>query len=155
MDAKSAIKILEFYRDIDGELKELHRREADISDVYNTIAGINMDGMPHGSTPGSCVEYAAIEAANTDTGTRLALLARRRDFLQVSRRVIEAQMERLAFRHKTILCDFYVRGKSWAQISFKIGYSDRQCKNIRDDALKQLGGYLDEQPETEKILAAI
>lgn len=155
MDAKSTIKILEFYRDIDDELKELHRREAEISDVYNTVSGINMDGMPHGSAPGSPVENAAITAAYTDAGTRLSIIARRRDFLQVSRRVIEAQMERLNFRHKMILGDFYVRGRSWAQISLKMGYSDRQCKNIRGEALAKLGEYLDEQPETAKILAAL
>jgi len=33
---------------------------------------------------------------------------------------------------------YYIFGKSWSEVSAKIGYTERHCSNIRDDAFRHL-----------------
>lgn len=61
---------------------------------------------------------------------------------------IDAGLELLSEVEKKVLTLYYITGpihknkKTWISIAFEVNYSDRQCKNIRDDGVHKLVDYL-------------
>lgn len=51
---------------------------------------------------------------------------------------VHKEIDHLDTLHKLIIYNFYIEGMRWEQISRRLSYSVRQCKNIRTTALKQL-----------------
>ena len=58
---------------------------------------------------------------------------------------LEDSMQRRVLRHK------YIDGLDWEKVGEKIGYSDRQCKRIRDTAFKILSIEKDVPPCPEDL----
>ena len=54
--------IAKYYKAIPGMLKLLRQERADINNEYGGLHGMDMDGMPHGTTPGKPVEALCINA---------------------------------------------------------------------------------------------
>ena len=48
------------------------------------------------------------------------------------------EVSQLKLKHKNIIFGFYFQGMKWEKIAKRTNYSDRQCKNIRDEALEKL-----------------
>lgn len=51
---------------------------------------------------------------------------------------IGRELDRLTFYEKAVVTWFYLDGATWEQISGRLNYSPRQCRNIRDKALDRL-----------------
>ncbi|MPN07131.1 hypothetical protein SDC9_154397 [bioreactor metagenome] len=48
------------------------------------------------------------------------------------------ELNSLTFHKKAVILGFYIDGLQWERISAQTNYSPRQCRNIRDNAIKQL-----------------
>lgn len=46
---------------------------------------------------------------------------------------ILSELNALNYHQKAVLLAFYIDGLQWEQISERLNYSPRQCRNIRDD----------------------
>ena len=49
MDKAKVIRLLEFFPDIDEEIRAKRSAIADLDQCYNTVSGIQYDGMPKGN----------------------------------------------------------------------------------------------------------
>ena len=134
--------ILEFYKDIDLDIKVTSEWLEQYESVYDTRGAINYDGMPHGNNISDSTALLAIEIAKTDTAERIRILKDRVKDLKKLRTEILKEISSLNPIHKAIVCGFYLQGQKWERIAEQISYSVRQSKNIRCVALEVLGGKL-------------
>ena len=132
--------ILEFYKDIDLDIKVTSEWLEQYESVYDTRGAINYDGMPHGNNISDSTALLAIEIAKTDTAERIRILKDRVKDLKKLRTEILKEISSLNPIHKAIVCGFYLQGQKWERIAEQINYSVRQSKNIRCVALEVLGG---------------
>lgn len=140
MDKFKIVSILEFYKNIDEEIRLNKEAIEDIEmRYYNPINGVNMDGMPKGkggtSNP---TENTALNVPEW-ASEQLQELQAEQKALYALKRAIRKELERLPYIQRVIVSDFYIRGDNWVRISAQIHYSERQCKNIRNNALVKLG----------------
>lgn len=139
MDKEKVIEILDYYKEIDGEIAFYRRTLTDYENqYYNTMSAIVSDGMPHGKNHISrIVENAAL---NIPYYVREIMkdYAERVETLQRLKSQILQEVSRLKLKEKTIIFDYYIYGMKWEQVAERIHYSDRQCKNIRDAAVEKL-----------------
>lgn len=139
MDKEKVIKILEFYKEIDGEIGIYRRILRDYeSQYYNTIGAMANDGQPKGlnhiSRP---TENAAMNI--TDYVRRdMKDYEEKVENLQKLKSQILQEISRLKLKEKTIIFDFYIYSMKWDVVAERNHYSDRQCKNIRDAAVEKL-----------------
>lgn len=139
MDKEKVIEILDYYKEIDGEIAFYRRTLTDYENqYYNTMGAIVSDGMPHGKNHISrIVENAAL---NIPDYVREIMkdYAERVETLQRLKSQILQEVSRLKLKEKTIIFDYYIYGMKWERVAERIHYSDRQCKNIRDAAVEKL-----------------
>lgn len=139
MDKEKVIEILEFYKEIDGEISIYRRILHDYENqYYNTIGGTVADGRIKGKNHISrpvedavmhIPSYVRQEMENYETNI---------NYLQRIKSQILQEVSRLKLKEKIIVFDYYIYGMKWEQVAECNHYSDRQCKNIRDAAIKQL-----------------
>lgn len=139
MDKERVIQILDFYKEIDGEISIYRRILRDYeSQYYNTIGATANDGQPKGKNRISRpVESAAL---NIPDYVRADMEKYENEIkrLQRIKSQILQEISRLKLKEKTIIFDYYIYGMKWEQVAERNHYSDRQCKNIRDEAVKKL-----------------
>lgn len=139
MDKEKVIKILEFYKEIDGEIGIYRRILRDYeSQYYNTIGAMANDGQPKGlnhiSRP---TENAAMNIPDY-VRRDMKDYEEKVENLQKLKSQILQEISRLKLKEKTIIFDFYIYGMKWEVVAERNHYSDRQCKNIRDTAAEKL-----------------
>lgn len=144
MDKERVVAILGFYRTLDEEIKLKAAEKQDIEDRYYTsISGINMDGMPKGKGgTSSPTETTALNVPEWACSS-LRELEKECAALQRVKSAIRKELNRLPYVQRAVVMDFYIRGYQWVRISAQVHYSERQCKNIRDDALGKLAKRFD------------
>ena len=131
--------ILKFYKWIDLDIKVAGEWLEQYEAGYNPLGAVEYDGMPHGNKLGDSTALLAMKLAETDTRERVEALKSRIEELKKLRTQIFKEISSLSALHKVIICGLYLQGKKWDQIGEEIGYSVRQAKNIRCEALKVLG----------------
>ena len=100
-----------------------------------------MDGMPHGQgTPSSSVERIVMNVPVFVQRT-ISSMERENSELEEIKAEILSELNRLNYHQKAVMLAFYIDGVRWEQISERLHYSPRQCRNIRDSALDWLGQY--------------
>lgn len=139
MKREKVIMILRFYRDIDKAIKLNERVIKNLEDqYYMTLGAVNMDGMPHGSGgTASPVERAVLNVPRSVTNT-IDGLNRENSRLAAIKAEILSELNHLTYHERAVLLGFYIEGVQWEQISARVNYSPRQCRNIRNDALNRL-----------------
>lgn len=139
MDKGKVIEILEFYKEIDGEISIYRRILRDYeSQYYNTISAMMNDGQPKGKNHIShLVESAAMNVPNY-VRKDMEEYEAKVSFLQMAKSQILQEISRLRLKEKIIIFDYYIYGMKWEQVAKRNHYSDRQCKNIRDAAVEKL-----------------
>jgi len=139
MDKEKAIKILEFYRTIDKDVQFNMRIINDLEDrYYSGIRATVIDGLPKGkgNTP-STVEIAVWNIPETVFNTLKELREQNRKLCKLKTEILK-EINTLNHVSRVIIFSFYIEGQQWAQITGQVHYSERQCKNIRDNALEKL-----------------
>lgn len=139
MKREKVISVLRFYRDIEKSIKLNERVIKNLEDqYYTTVGAVNMDGMPRGSGGGeSPVERAALNIPRSVTNT-IESLNRENSRLEKIGAEILSELNRLTYHERAVVLGFYIDGLQWEQISARVNYSPRQCRNIRNDALNRL-----------------
>lgn len=110
MQAEEAKMILRYLGGIEAQLYDVNRELAELQDRYNPIKGMDMDGMPHGTTPGDSTASLAVKLADSSeeykrTENRLLV---RRGVLLADRDNIRDQLDRMNGDYKIILRGRYV-----------------------------------------------
>lgn len=139
-EREKVITILRFYRDVDKTIKLNERVIKNLEDqYYTTLGAVNMDGMPHGKgTPLSPVERAVLNVPASVQQTISSMNQENRKLAEIKGHIL-SELNGLNYHQKAVLLAFYIDGLQWEQISERLNYSPRQCRNIRDDGLDALG----------------
>lgn len=148
MDKGKVIELLEYYKEIDGEINIYRRIVSEYEDrFYNTIGAMAGDGMPKGKNHITRpVENAAIHIPDNVRGD-IAECERKIHALQILKSQMLQEVSRLRLKEKSIIFDYYIHGLKWEQVAERLHYSDRQCKNIRDAAVEKLIARFDNNPK--------
>lgn len=139
MNKEKVIEILDFYKEIDGEISMYRRILRDYErQYYNTIGAMMNDGQPKGknniSRPTESAAMNIPDYVKEDIEDYEAEIS----FLQRVKSQILQEISRLKLKEKTIIFDYYIYDMKWEQVAERNNYSDRQCKNIRDTAVEKL-----------------
>lgn len=138
MDKAKVIRLLEFFPDIDEEIRAKRSAIEDLDQYYNPVSGIQYDGMPKGNYYAvSQTERIAMNMPGY-ISKEIKVQQREIETLQKVKVEIIKEVSRLNLKHKKIIFGFYFHGMKWEQVAERTNYSDRQCKNIRDEALEKL-----------------
>lgn len=136
--------VLKFYKWIDLDIKIMNEWLKQYEDGYNPLGAVKYDGMPHGSKQGDNTAVIAMGLAEEDTKENIEILKMRIKELREIRTQIFKEISSLMTIHKVIIYNLYLRGQKWNLVAKRIGYSVRQAKNIRCNALNILGEKLEE-----------
>lgn len=139
MNKSRVVEILEFYKEIDGEIDICRRNLIDYENqYYNTVGAMVNDGQPKGQ---GCisrqVESAAMNIPDYVREEMKAYEEKTRALLLLKNQILQ-EVSRLCLKEKKIIYDFYIYNMKWERVAERNHYSERQCKNIRDAAIKKL-----------------
>lgn len=139
MEKDRVIELLEYYKDIDGEVNICRKIISDLTDqYYNPIGAIQCDGLPKGKNNISRqTENMALNIPDYVSGEIREYEAKAQQ-LQALKAQILQEVSRLKLKEKRIIFDFYMHNLKWEQVAVRNSYSERQCKNIRDTAVETL-----------------
>lgn len=142
MKRGKVISILRFFGTIDREIQMNNATIQDLNDrYYITVGAVNMDGLPHGKGGVSKPVEKVVENIPEYVRKKIEGKERRNKRLEELGTAIGRELDRLTYYEKAVVLWFYVDGKTWEQISGRLNYSPRQCRNIRDKALDRLGNW--------------
>lgn len=139
MQREKVIAILKFYRDADKTIRLNERIIKNLEDqYYDSVGAVNIDGMPHGKgDTSSHVERTVMNIPCSVVNT-ISSMKRDNQTLERIKAEILNELNRLNYHQKAVVLGFYIDGLQWEQISERLNYSPRQCRNIRDSALVRL-----------------
>ena len=132
MEKGRVIELLEYYKDIDGEVNIYRKIISDLTDqYYNPIGAIQCDGLPKGKN------NMALNIPDYVSGEIREYEAKVQQLQDLKAQILQ-EVSRLKLKEKRIIFDFYMHNLKWEQVAVRNSYSERQCKNIRDTALETL-----------------
>lgn len=138
VEKSQVIKALEYSTEIEGEVRTLRGLIKELGQCYDTSSGISYDGMPKGknhlSNPTEKTAMNIPDFVRKDIRNYTEKIAQ----LQKFKCEIVKEVLRLPLKQKQTIMMFYFKKLKWMQIADELHYSERQCKNIRDNALDQL-----------------
>ena len=151
MDKKTVVSILEFYKNIDEEISLKKQAQDRLKErYYSPIGCIAYDGMPKGKGRSVSPTESAVLNVPEWAAREMAELQQEQQALYQVKKAIRQELSKLPYKQKAIIFMFYLEGLKWVQISARIHYSERQCRNIRRGALAVLGRRF----SANKIIAA-
>lgn len=138
MQKEQVIRILEKYPEIDGEIAACRGFISELEQWYDTSGAITYDGMPKGkNSVSNPTERAAMnipEFVREDIKIYSDKIAE----LQRIKAAVLQEVSRLRLKQKNVIFGFYFHRLRWEQVANCTHYSERQCKNIRDEAVERL-----------------
>lgn len=139
MERSKVIELLEYYKDIDREVSIYRKIINDLTDqYYNPIGAIRRDGLPKGKNNISRqTENMALNIPDFVSGEIKDYEAKVQQLQSLKAQLLQ-EISRLKLKEKRIIFDFYIHNLKWEQVAVRNSYSERQCKNIRDNALATL-----------------
>ena len=155
MNREKVIELLEYYKDIDGEVN-IYRKilENLTNQYYNPLGAIQCDGLPKGKNNISQqTESMALNIPNYVSGEIRDYEARVNTLQNLKVQILQ-EISRLKLKEKNIIFDYYIHNMKWEQVAVRNHYSERQCKNIRDNAVEALVQRFEKNPyisEFQKI----
>lgn len=152
---EKTIKIIKFCRDIPATIKINDGIIKDLEDqYYNPIRAADLDGMPKGkggtSNP---TEQTALNVPDS-VSDMLHRLKTKNENLNKLYKEIMLVIQSLEYREQKIIYEFYIKQFNWEKVSNGF-YSVRQCKNIRNAAIKKLKIKFGENKEIKYLLQNI
>ena len=139
MERNKVIELLKYYKDIDGEVSIYRKIISDLSDqYYNPIGAIQCDGLPKGKNNISRqTENMALNIPDYVSGEIKDYEEKVQQLQNLKVQMLQ-EISRLKLKEKRIIFDFYIHNLKWERVAERNAYSERQCKNIRDNALEML-----------------
>lgn len=139
MEKGRVIELLEYYKDIDGEVSIYRKIISDLTDqCYNPIGAIQYDGLPKGKNNISRqTENMALNIPDYVSGEIREYEEKVQQLQNLKAQMLQ-EISRLKLKEKRIIFDFYIHNLKWERVAERNAYSERQCKNIRDNALETL-----------------
>lgn len=139
MEKSKVIELLEYYKDIDGEVSINRKIITDLTDkYYNPIGAIQCDGLPKGKNNISRqTENMALNIPDYVSGEIREYEEKVQQLQNLKVQMLQ-EISRLKLKEKRIIFDFYIHNLKWERVAERNAYSERQCKNIRDNALETL-----------------
>lgn len=139
MEKSKVIELLEYYKDIDGEVSIYRKIITDLTDqYYNPIGAIQRDGLPKGKNNISRqTENMALNIPDYVSGEIREYEEKVQQLQNLKAQMLQ-EISRLKLKEKRIIFDFYIHNLKWERVAERNAYSERQCKNIRDNALETL-----------------
>lgn len=139
MEKSKVIELLEYYKDIDGEVSIYRKIITDLTDQhYNPIGAIQCDGLPKGKNNISRqTENMALNIPDYVSGEIREYEEKVQQLQNLKAQMLQ-EISRLKLKEKRIIFDFYIHNLKWERVAERNAYSERQCKNIRDNALETL-----------------
>lgn len=139
MEKSKVIELLEYYKDIDGEVSIYRKIITDLTDkYYNPISAIQCDGLPKGKNNISRqTENMALNIPDYVSGEIREYEEKVQQLQNLKAQMLQ-EISRLKLKEKRIIFDFYIHNLKWERVAERNAYSERQCKNIRDNALETL-----------------
>ena len=138
MNKDKVIACLEYYPEIDFEITEYRRILGQLDMAYEPTGGMQYDGMPKGknhiSRPTEDIAMQMPDCIREE----IKKYKRNIEELQQLKVEILREVSRLALKQKLVIFSYYFYGMKWEQVAERMHYSERQCKNIRDGAIKSL-----------------
>lgn len=135
MKKSKVIQLLKLFPEIDEEIRNKRSIVADLEQYYDPVSGIQYDGMPKGKNHiSSQTEQVALNIPDY-VHKEIKHYKNEIEALQEVKVEILREVSRLKLKHKKVIFGFYFNGMKWEQVAERTNYSDRQCKNIRDEAL--------------------
>lgn len=139
MDRNKVIELLEYYGEIDGEIKIYRNILEDLTNCYyNPLGAIQCDGQPKGKNNISRPTENMVLNIPDGVSEEMRSYEKKIADLQSLKIQILQEVSRLKFKEKSIVFDFYIYGLKWEQVAVHNHYSERQCKNIRNAAVESL-----------------
>jgi DNA-directed RNA polymerase specialized sigma subunit len=138
MDKQKVIELLEYHGGIDEEIGARRKFIAELETYYDTSKAINYDGMPKGQYHiSSPTEQAALNVPQF-VSKEIRQYTEEIEEMQKLKCEIVKEVLRLKLKQKQVIMCFYFQNMRWVQIGDLLHYSERQCKNIRDEAVESL-----------------
>ena len=139
MEKSKVIELLEYYKDIDGEVSIYRKIITDLTDQYYIpIGAIQCDGLPKGKNNISRqTENMALNIPDYVSGEIREYEEKVQQLQNLKAQMLQ-EISRLKLKEKRIIFDFYIHNLKWERVAERNAYSERQCKNIRDNALETL-----------------
>lgn len=152
MNRKDVKAVVQYYYEIPNMARMLDQERETLEGEYNALGSVNMDGMPHGATPGKPVEALALKTAAAGVWDRLREIDVRRQVLDGDEAAIREALDGMAGRYKRLLSMRYQYRYSWAKISIRLGVPDSTARGWHEKAILVLGHALDDGPMAGEIL---
>ncbi|MDO4301769.1 MAG: sigma-70 family RNA polymerase sigma factor [Clostridia bacterium] len=141
MNINDVVSLLEKYPSIDDEINMYRKVLSDLLDTYKrSIGTVKFDSQPKAKVKNnaeSVVENTVVnmpENIKDDIDICNNLIGE----LQSLKTETLKEVSRLEYYQKKVVFNFYFYNMKWKDISKQLGYTDRQCRNIRDRALISL-----------------
>ena len=154
MQREDARVMMVYYSHIPEMLKLFVKQKQDIElTEYNSVRGMDMDGMPHGSSCGSATETYAIAAAENGGLERIREIEKRIGTLEHDAAAIRSCLDQLNSYYKLVVIYKLVNGYSWAKVGHKLSRPESTCRVWLDRSLARLGECFDGIPDATVILS--
>lgn len=138
MGKDNVIQILDYYKNIDKEIKFNNVIIEDLEEGYNYIGSSATDNIRYDKNKiTKTTEKTALNIGDTVRET-LSMTEEQNKNLSKLKIEIFSEVSTLNYIEKVIIIEFYINNKKWEQISEHLNYSIRQCKNIRNKAIENL-----------------
>lgn len=154
MQAEDVKTILKYTADIPRRFHMINEELAQLDEEHNCLRGIEMDGMPRGTTPGKPTENLAEKLAGDSLRAfRIAELKARRRVLYEDAIIVRGEISLMESVAQRILNEKFIVGRSWEDTATATGWSISTTKRKGVAALHLLGQRLDLRPDKAALLA--
>lgn len=135
---KDVVAIVEYCRDIPQTIKLNRRVITNLEDMYYLPKSASqLDGMPKSKNSISkLTEEIALNIPDGVNETIRSLIVKNERLDRLNKEILK-EIQGLEYREHKVIYDFYIMNYNWEKIARGF-YSVRQCKNIRNQALKKL-----------------
>lgn len=135
MEKEKVVYLLKLFPQIDEEIKIRKSIMHELEQYYNPMSAICYDDR-------NCQALIRTEKKAIDVPDfvrdEIKHCQKEIGNLQKVKVEILKEVSRLSLKHKKVIFSFYFNGMKWDEIAERTNYSNRQCKNIRDEALEKL-----------------
>lgn len=139
MNIDDVVRVLEKYQGIDDEINMYRKILSDLLDTYKKSVGIvTFDSQPKVKNKAESIVENTVVNVPENIKCDIDACNKMIGELQALKTETLKEVSRLEYYQKKIVFNFYFYGMKWKDIANQLGYTDRQCRNIRDRALISL-----------------